>query len=205
MTKLGILASSVLAFALAAGAASAQNNTQHDGAHPGGMSSGHGMMDMMTRMHDMMDTGAGMPGMGMMSGGGMPMMGGQRGKVMIDLLDQDGDGTVTADEARTSLDGLLSDYDSDGDGTLSISEFESLHSALIREMMVDRFQHLDADGDGEITASEMRAPADHIAAMQGMRDRMMQQGGPGSDHGMMDGEDSRMEGNNSGMQGQHGN
>lgn len=47
-----------------------------------------------------------------------------------------------------------------------------LHSRLIRETMVDRFQHLDADGDGQVTRDEMTAPAKKIERMQEMH-RMM--------------------------------
>ena len=36
----------------------------------------------------------------------------------------------------------------------------------MRETMVDRFQMLDADGDGQISQGEMVAPADNMA--QGM-------------------------------------
>ena len=40
-------------------------------------------------------------------------------------------------------------------------------------MMVDRFQYLDADGDGSVTSEEMTAPADMMDRAQMMRDRMM--------------------------------
>ena len=53
----------------------------------------------------------------------------------------------------------LAEFDVDGDGTLSLAEFEALHAAMIRETTVDRFQHLDADGDGRITEAEMGGPA----------------------------------------------
>ncbi len=70
-----------------------------------------------------------------------------------------GDGTVTPDELRSGLQDRLAEFDADDSGTLSIDEFEALHSATIREAMVDRFQALDNDGDGEVTAEEMTAPA----------------------------------------------
>jgi len=80
----------------------------------------------------------------------------------------------------------LTEYDSDGDGTLSIAEFETLHSAMIREKMVDKFQQLDADGDGAITSDEMIAPAKKMERMQKMRSGMMgqMQGQPGDGQGM---------------------
>ena len=39
---------------------------------------------------------------------------------------------------------------------------------MIRGGVVDRFQALDEDGDGKVTADEMTAPADHFALMQSM-------------------------------------
>jgi len=108
-----------------------------------------GMMGTMQRMHGNM-----MGGMG--PTGGMGPMGGD----MMHMFDANGDGTVTPDEIRTQLQAKLGEFDSDGDGTLWIAEFETLYSAMIRQMMVDRFQHLDADGDGAVTAEEMVAPAE---------------------------------------------
>lgn len=134
------------------------------GMMPGGMMD---HMGTMMRMHGQM-MGSGMMGSGLMG----PMPGGMMG--LMAQLDQDGDGEVTGEEARSALGAKLSDYDADGDGTLSIAEFETLHSAMIREMMVDRFQHLDADGDGRVTADEMTAPADRIERMQKMREQMME-------------------------------
>ena len=132
-----------------------------------------GMMDMMQRMH------------GNMMGGGMMGVMGPMGGGMTKMLDADGDGKVTPEEMRTQLQAKLAEYDGDGDGSLSIAEFETLHSAMIREMMVDRFQHLDADGDGSITAEEMTAPADKMERMQKMRDAMGQME-PGDGPGMGD-------------------
>ena len=39
--------------------------------------------------------------------------------------------------------------------------------------MVDRFQYLDNDGDGEVTSEEITAPADQMERMQQVRQRMM--------------------------------
>ena len=57
-------------------------------------------------------------------------------------------------------------HDGDGNGTLSIEEFEALHSGLIRETMVDRFQRLDANGDGEVTQGEVSSSAMNMATPQ---------------------------------------
>jgi hypothetical protein len=102
----------------------------------------------------------------MMGGGAMGMMGGA------------GDGATTPEDMRARLQAALSDYDADGNGSLSIDEYETYHSALIRENMVDRFQHLDADGDGAITGQEIIAPADQMARMKVTHQRMH---GEGSD------------------------
>ena len=118
--------------------------------------------------------------------GGQP--GTRSGPGMMQTFDADGDGTVTPDEIRSQLQAKLAEYDSDGDGSLSIAEFETLHSAMIREMMVDRFQHLDADGDGAVTAEEMVVPAETMERMQMMRSNMAQPPvQPGTGQGMGNG------------------
>ncbi len=178
MTRKTLLAATVLAATAIGGVAIADSNHGHGGKsspndRAGMMQGGSGMMGMMQRMHGQMMGGGGMMG-GMGPGGGM-----------MQMFDADGDGTVTPEEMRAGLQAKLTEYDSDGDGTLSIGEFEALHSAMIREMMVDRFQHLDADGDGAITAEEMAAPADKMERMQKMRDAMGQMQ-PGDGPGMGD-------------------
>ncbi|MBY6203212.1 calcium-binding protein [Maritalea mobilis] len=197
MTLRGKMAASVVAVLLAAGAAMADSGPHHGDARGAGMGVEHGMMEMMIRMHGMMGADDAIPGMGMM-GGQMGMPGGMG--MMVDL-DADGDGLVAPEEAQSGLGSLLSEYDADGDGTLSIAEFETLHSALIRETMVDRFQHLDADGNGRIAAEEMQAPAAQMQRMHGLRERMMNEGGyapgqmmPGQGR-MMDEGGLRMQGN----------
>jgi hypothetical protein len=101
---------------------------------------GNDMMQMMRQLHTNMMDGQGM-GMGMMMGSGMKGFG-------------------SSDLFRNIPMSKLAEFDADGNGTLSISEFETLHSALIRESMVDRFQHLDANGDGQITSDVLARPAD---------------------------------------------
>jgi hypothetical protein len=138
---------------------------------------GHDMMKMMMRMHAGMMGGSGMgmmdrDMMGMMMGnGGMPGMSGRMGP-MMSKFDADGDGAVSPEEAHGQLQAMHSSFDANGDGTLSIEEFEMLHSSMIRDAMVDRFQHLDADGDGKVTAGEMTAPADRMERARMMRTDM---------------------------------
>ena len=174
----------------------------HGDARGAGMGGEQDMMEMMMRMHGTMGAGGAMPGMAMM-GAGVPMMGSMAalpGMGMMADLDADGDGVVTPDEARTGLDSLRSDYDADGDGALSLEEFETLHSALIRETMVDRFQYLDADGDGRVTEAEMQAPAAQMQRMQSLREQMMNGNGFGPDQ-MMPGRGGMMSEGGPHMQG----
>ncbi|SFF13398.1 EF hand [Sulfitobacter brevis] len=165
MNRRIILAATVLAATAIGSVAFADSNHGHQGQprsndRQGMMMQdrGPGMMDMMQRLH------------GNMMGGGM-----------MQMFDADGDGTVTPEELRTQLQAKLAEYDGNGDGSLSITEFEILHSAMIREAMVDRFQYLDANGDGAITAEEMTAPATKMERMNMMRAGQGQmQGQPGS-------------------------
>nr|WP_206295795.1 calcium-binding protein [Pseudohalocynthiibacter aestuariivivens] len=155
---------------------SADGTMMMQGDGSGMMGDMSGMMQMMQKMHGMHDNK-----MGGMGNKGHGMMGG----AMMQMLDVDGDGSVTPEEMREQMQAKLTEYDSDGDGTLSISEFETLHSAMIRETMVDKFQHLDANGDGAITSEEMTAPAKKMERMQKMHSGMGQmQGQPGTGQGM---------------------
>lgn len=172
MKRNTLLAAMTLTATVLGGAAFADSHHGHSGQP--GAKSGSGMMQsggpgMMGGMDGMMQKMHGnMMGGGMMQSGGHGMMDGG----MMQMFDADGDGTVTPDEMRTLLQAKLADFDSDGDGTLSIAEFETLHSSMIREMMVDRFQHLDADGDGAVTKEELVAPAAMMERMQMMRSNM---------------------------------
>jgi Ca2+-binding EF-hand superfamily protein len=193
MTRKKLLAVTALAATLIASASFADSHHGHKG-QPGGndragmmmQGGGQGMMGNMGDMSDMMGMMHRMHGNMM----GDDMMGGG----MMQMFDADGDGTVTPDELRTQLQAKLTENDADGNGSLSIAEFETLHSAMIREMMVDRFQQLDADGDGAVTSEEMTAPADKMDRIQKMRaGQGMMQGQPGDSQTM--GEGTMMNGN----------
>jgi hypothetical protein len=149
--------------------------------HAGGIMGGNqGMMPMMMQMPNQMMAG--------MIGGMAPTSG------MMALFDEDGDGSVSANEMRAGLAGQLEEYDEDGDGTLSIAEFETLHNALFRARMVDRFQALDEDGDGRVTGDEMTAPVRWIERMEQWR-AIMQPGQPGVGTMMDDDSGSMMDNN----------
>lgn len=122
----------------------------------GGDMMGGNMMSMMKNMHTKMHDSAGGSMMdGDMSGGGM--MDGDNLS-----YDSDADGTTSVAELRDALQSELSGFDADSNGVLDIEEFEKLNAARIRNQMVDRFQALDEDGDGQVTQDEMTAPADKM-------------------------------------------
>lgn len=159
VTKISALAA--LVTFVAGGPVLAQSNHSHDDdqqeaqtAPSSGMQmpmhGEHGaMMQMMKKMHTQM-----------MGGGAMHGKNPSNGQMMIPMMMQrampmhGGKGLLPAIQARAS------EFDKDKDGKLSIAEFEVLHSALIREKMVDRFQHIDADGDGMITEKELGTKED---------------------------------------------
>lgn len=122
---------------------------------PGGPMGGMNMMQMM-RMMQMMNGQNG--GMGME---GMPMgMFGTGNGAFVRSLDADNDGQVTKEEFGAGLLDILKNSDSDGNGTLSIDEFAPAYAAAVRWQMVDQFQSLDDNGDGQVTADEINAAAD---------------------------------------------
>ncbi len=138
-----------------------------DGKRPEGprhermmMGEGHGKMGGMMMRHGMM--GGGMMGHG-------PM------RQMMQQFDANNDGDVTPDELRTGLTAKLKEFDADGNGTLSLDEFEALHTAMMREHTVDKFQFLDDDGDGQVTADEIAKPANMMEQRQKMRQKWQEQ------------------------------
>lgn len=163
-------------------------------AGPAGAMGMGGMMDpaMMMKMHAMMSS---MMGGGMMAGMGQGMMPMARPDMMgasaMAVFDGDGDGSVSPGEMDAGLKGALASYDADKNGALSIAEFETFHSKLIRSLMVDRFQALDDDGDGQLTEAELAAAAQAMGRMSAMQ---APQGVPGATPapgmGMTPGEDS---------------
>jgi len=76
---------------------------------------------------------------------------------MFKKLDANGDGTITEAEAREVVASTLSNNDDNANGSLNLSEFEAVWMEHTRFKMVDAFQRLDEDGDGEVTEAELTA------------------------------------------------
>ncbi len=121
------------------------------------------MMQMMAQMHaddGMLMMGAGSSAMGMMDRDMMQMM-----RPMMDASSE-GMGNI-GNTGAIMQQGMMS-HDGDGDDSLNLDEFADWHDQMMRETMVDRFQHLDADGDGKITGAEMQGFAGRTGLMSGM-------------------------------------
>ena len=92
---------------------------------------------------------------GMMGGS---MMGGMNSYAMH-MFDADKDGTLTPEEMTTGMQAEIKTFDTDASGSLSLAEFEAMHAAHTRTMMVRTFQMHDEDGDGQVTEAEMATMA----------------------------------------------
>ncbi|WP_422368416.1 EF-hand domain-containing protein [Pelagibius sp.] len=92
--------------------------------------------------------------------GGGPGMGGHGGRMatMLRYFDSDGDGAVSQAEIDQVRDERFAAFDGDQSQSLSLAEFEGLWLDFMRERMVDGFQRLDADGDGQVTLAEVNRP-----------------------------------------------
>lgn len=136
-TKIAIAAVTVLGVGAAAVAAQADGRWRgHGGSscYSQGHGGGHGM--------------------------GGPGMGGHGGRMasMLRYFDSDGDGAVSQAEIDQVRDERFTAFDGDQSQSLSLAEFEGLWLDFMRESMVDGFQRLDADGDGQVTLAEVNRP-----------------------------------------------
>lgn len=116
----------------------AQGDGQGMGSHGGGQGGHHGMQQGMRH-------GGGGHGSGHMMG-------------MMETFDTNGDGKLSQEEIDQTRSERFGGFDTDGDQALTLAEYEKLWLDAKRERMVDRFQHLDADGNGQVTAEEFKAP-----------------------------------------------
>ena len=109
----------------------------------------------------------GRDGHGPRGGHGMMGRGGPGGGMMLQLfeeVDADGDGAVTQAEIDAYRTAQVGGADADGDGSLALEEFQTLWLERMRPRMVDAFQNLDEDGDGQITEAELDSRVDRMVA-----------------------------------------
>lgn len=69
--------------------------------------------------------------------------------------DADKNNELTQEEIDTFRAAKISEVDVSGEGSLSIEEFDTLYREFTRSRMVDLFQDIDADGDGNISPAEL--------------------------------------------------
>ena len=83
--------------------------------------------------------------------------GGHSGMMLqiMSQIDADGSRSITQDEVDAFRTAKVRDADTSGDGNLTLEEFETLFAEMVRNRMIDAFQHLDDDGDGLVTGAEM--------------------------------------------------
>jgi len=118
------------------------------------------MMQSMMRMHAGM-----MQGMG---GGMMQGMGaGDRMK--------DNQIRPMLENAKADVGAILTAYDASGDGMLDVDEYAQWYAAVVRQQIVDGFQHLDADGTGGVSAEELETAVKRAASAKPMQGKA----GPG--------------------------
>ncbi len=141
----------------------------------GGMQ-GMGNMGSMQGMGDM----GSMPGMG---GDHMQMMQSMM-KMHAGMMQSMGGGERMKDRqikallenAKADVAAVLATHDASGDGALDVDEIAQWYAAVMRPKFVDGFQHLDADGSGDVSIEELEAavermsPAGAMPGMSGMSD-----------------------------------
>jgi Ca2+-binding EF-hand superfamily protein len=83
---------------------------------------------------------------------------------LFEQFDANQDGRLTQAEIDQVRQSRLGEFDRNGDGSLSLEEYQALWVDAMRESMVDRFQAHDDDGDGMVTAEEFGEPFDRIVS-----------------------------------------
>ena len=130
---------------------------------------------------------------GPMGRGGHGMRG--RGMMrMFENFDTNGDGALTQEEIDAFRAGRFAAFDGNGDKVLTLDEYQALWLDAVRERMVDRFQHLDADGDGKVTGDEFKRPFARMVAHADRNEDGKLDRADRPDHGMHhgDGEHGKM-------------
>jgi EF hand len=77
---------------------------------------------------------------------------------MMESFDANDDGKLSQEEIDTARGARFTKFDGDSDQALTLAEYQDLWLEAMRERMVDRFQQLDADGDGRVTTEEFQRP-----------------------------------------------
>ena len=92
--------------------------------------------------------------------------GGKRGGMMrmFESFDTNADGALTQEEIDTFRTERFAAFDGNGDKALELDEYKALWLDAMHERMVDRFQKLDADGDGKVTDAEFGEPFARMVA-----------------------------------------
>jgi len=100
--------------------------------------------------------------------------GGGRGhgqmRMMFELLDQDGDGTVTREEFDAVRGELFASADTDGSGSFALEDFSTIWMTVNDGRVVRMFQRLDDNGDLAVS------PDERAAHSQRMMERMDRNG-----------------------------
>ena len=95
---------------------------------------------------------------GMMGGGTGVGMTDRDMQSLMSAYDKNGDGKLTQEEVNAGRAARLGAFDTNGDGKLSLGEYKALWLDAMHSRMVDRFQYLDEDGNGLVTADEFTRP-----------------------------------------------
>lgn len=97
---------------------------------------------------------------------------GSAGDKMMDMMDTNGDGMVSADEHAAGAKMMFDKMDANKDGSVTAAEMDAAHKDMDHKGMghegmssADKIKMIDTDGDGKVSAAE------HAAGSQMMFDK----------------------------------